>query len=158
MPQHPLCPWPEQGTSEITARSRTMLHPRAGKLWHKGEEVRSVFIHFTVWYHLSCTELQFCIAVGEQVLLREERRSAKGCILASVRYWPSNREDQTNRSRSSFAERDSAKSKCFRGRQKWCACVQNYLSVETKREDGENNFVGWNGRGVFRNLPLITDA
>lgn len=138
----------------------------------KGEEVRSVFINFTVWYHLSYTGLlQFCTAVREQVLLREERRSAKGCILASrlqntqvlwccdaavvvtfltllkriksrkiqksVRYWASDREDQTNRSRSSFAERHPAKSKCFRGRQKWCACVQNYLSVETKREDGE---------------------
>lgn len=66
VPQHPLYPWAGQGTSKVTARCRTTLHPRAGKLWDKGEEEgrSGIHVYFTVWHHLSCTELHWCQGAG----------------------------------------------------------------------------------------------
>lgn len=73
------------GTSEATARCRTTHHPRAGKLWSKGEEEEEgrsgLCASSTIWYHLSCTEEHFGTAVVEQVLWWENRETGKGCIL-----------------------------------------------------------------------------
>lgn len=198
VPQHPLCPSAEQGTNKVTARStaRTMLHPKAGKLRHnREEEVRSgIFMHFTVWYHLTelhRTALLHCCQGAALARRRKENclrdafwlhgckmhRSAAVMLLLlltfpaywrgsspersrkPVSYWPSNKEDQTNRSRSSFAEWDAAKSKLRRDPGKDGVYVAKITWAWRQREKIQrNNFVGWNGREVFRNLPLTTDV